>query len=298
LPDANADYNLQGNTMGVIVNGWVAEPRSASLNGSDPVAALHLSHVFEGVLPHKTLMLQTLLSAEPMSDLLLATATYDIEVPPCRAAVRDAHVASVVALDGAPLRAAELSCLSSAARAAIDAARRAQLLAALHGCVTAAWGGGFLFLQRIGAALCVPEQRDALDALARAIITARDTDGDAATEPRAVSEEQPAPPTALPALPVATCAACARPMGAVRRVCSRCRAVCYHDADCQKQHWSVHRAGACVRACVRVGLCTFVQHVRLWPLTRHACAMLCARSAACHEAAKDVLFKKVLPAPQ
>jgi hypothetical protein len=299
LPDGNTIYNVQGDTQGVVINGWVAQPRHASLNGGDAVAALLLSHVFEEALPHKSLLLQTLLSAPPMSALMLAEATYDFESPPCRAVARDAHAATVVALDGALLRAAELSCMSAAARAAVEGARRAQLLCALHGCVAEAWGGGFLFLHRIGAALCVPDLRDALNALARTIAAACHAGDDAAMT---MDEGESALPMALPPLPEATCAACAQPMGAVRRLCSRCRAVCYHDVECQKQHWSVHRNGVCARAawdCAPMPSGTSAGSEHSSPSAAGAdaacvcCACASCASAACHQASKRVLFQKV-----
>jgi hypothetical protein len=275
FPDANRDNRLQD--AGIFrIDGWIVAPGlpEDALNGAEPVRALALHHIFPGALPRgRALGLATLLHDEraaagrPMPPELLTDAFYDFRSTTSSAALRNAHYATRVAVDGAALTAAEVAALGPAAREAIQRGRRAQLLHALATCVERRWSGGVLMLQRFfDAASYGSELRDALAALSHALRQARD--GADAT-PDAPHE----PPPPMPPLPESTCGFCHEVMGAARRsMCSRCRAVHYCDATCQAAHWPEHKRGAWAARSAGGGISL---------LTRAAALMLARRAPQC-----------------
>ena len=218
----------------------------SELNGASDVHCLQLTTVIEGCMPRgQSLALMTLLAEDPLDDRLLKEFA-ELE-PPRMAAylLRTECTATRVAFDGQLQTLAQLA-MQPAQRAAVERARSAQLLDALCCCFEDGWAGGVLFLARFAAPLCDAALRAALDAFALTLLSARDG-AEHATPPG------PLPP--LPPLPEAQCAFCLTPCGAgQRKLCSGCRAVCYHSVECQRSHWPTHKSGAfgvhALRACM------------------------------------------------
>ena len=241
------------------IDGWTLLPALEellgpdALNGSAPVQALLLQHIFRGALPRgRTLSLWTLVyddSTAPMPPELLRDAFYDFRTPTSTAVLRNAVYATRVGVDGAALTAAQVAGLAPSAREALERARSAQLLHALTRCVELRWSGGVLFLRRFfDDSRCSDELRSSLDALCTALRAARDDSGAAPLD-----APQASPPPPMPPLPESTCGACHETMGASRRLCSRCRDVLYHDARCQAAHWPEHKRGATDAPCGSTG---------------------------------------------
>ena len=256
--DANAVNDLR-DTGSFKIDGWKLLPALEpclgpdALNGSAPVQALLLQHIFQGALPRgRVLSLWTLLYDDCnalMPPELLRDAFYDFRTPTSTAVLRNAVYATRVGVDGASLTAAQVAGLAPSAREALERARSAQLLHALTRCVELRWSGGVLFLRRFfDDSRCCSELRSSLDALCQALHATRD-DSDAAPP----AAPQAAPPPPMPPLPESTCGACHETMGASRHLCGRCRDVLYHDARCQAAHWPEHKRGATDAPCGSTG---------------------------------------------
>lgn len=245
MPNSNAAHDVR-DAGEFEIDAWKLLPSlraqvgDDALNGSAQVKALLLTHVFPGALSKgRELALSTLLynggMGPEMPPQLLRDAYYDFRRP-CSAALRAARVASRVGVEGATLTSAQVAGLGPASREALERGRRAQLLHALLHCVEARWPGGVLMLRRhFDAAACSEPLRAALDALCLALRAACEL-------PPAAEEDEP--PMPMPPLPESTCGFCGEAMGAARHLCSRCRDVRYHGAECQAAHWPEHKLGA------------------------------------------------------
>lgn len=226
---------------------WQPVPReapSALLNGAEPVRALLLYNPFEFLLvKDRSLMLHTLLSAESEVDPeLIETAFMDYRVPVSSAALRGAHVATRVCIDGKPFTEARLAALPHDSRAVINICRRSQVLHALKTVVAEAWVGGFLFLRRFAAALLPADLVADMDSIASDLEALRDSIPTCTFRnliPRVAA------PVALPPLPIPFCAGCHEVILAGCSCCSRCMMVLYHDAVCQRRHWDAGHKAEC-----------------------------------------------------
>ena len=209
----------------------------AALNGAEEVHALVLHHAYEGVLPNgHSLGLVTLLSVQPIDAELLETAFGDFNRP-CTAAVRDAHMATSVTIDGVAQSEARLASMSPQLREAVNLARHSQVMRALQACLDETWVGGVLFLRPFAAPFCSAELLTSLSAFAESVLLERD--GPPSPEQSEVD------PIALPSLPVAVCGGCHEPLEAGGACCSRCLSVVYHGKECQKAHWRAGHKNEC-----------------------------------------------------
>lgn len=238
-------------------------PDNALLNDASPVHALLLTHFFEGALPDGggTLTVSTVLFArdeggEPAALRLAAHALAEHSPADWAPVLRSPRLVTVL-LGASPgggvaLSATEIAAMAPAARAALDAARLAQVVGALAACARARWAGGVLLLQpTAGAAMEAAGDAEGAGAarrLAAALLAAigGDGDGSGGGGGRAAAAGEPAPLVPLPSC--AACAACgAAPAagGARLRLCGRCRSAAYCGRACQDAAWPAHRA-ACV----------------------------------------------------
>jgi hypothetical protein len=218
----------------------VAGPSAPLLNGCERVQAVMINHAFEQLMPKgKSLMLNSLLSAEKDIDAeLLATAYTDFDGP-STVCVQGPHVALRITLDGVPLTTARLASLPSRVRQDISTAWRSSILLALRSVLSELWTGGFIFLRSFAAQLCTPALRDEMDTLAAVLRAARDDGREAAIAAQAQtfvpdvegSVELPALPSAL------TCSGCGELISASPACCSRCQLASYHNRECQERHW-------------------------------------------------------------